>query len=97
MPKSVLRAVLGRMQFTLHATRRTPHGASRLVQAMSAWLVKTRRGPSRHNRHARVYGHTSHAYSEDTPPRARQNSLVAAYAENAASPPFLLGENDASN
>ena len=41
--KSVLRAVLGRMQFTLHATRRAPHGASRLVQAMSAWSVKTRR------------------------------------------------------
>ena len=30
-PKSVLRAVLGRMQFTLHATHRTPHGASRLA------------------------------------------------------------------
>ena len=40
VPKSGLRAVLGRMQFALHATRRTPHGASRLVQAMSAWLVK---------------------------------------------------------
>ena len=25
---------------TLHATRRTPHGASRLVQAISAWSVK---------------------------------------------------------
>ena len=37
MPKSVLQADLGKMQFTLHATRRTPHGASRLVQAMSAW------------------------------------------------------------
>ena len=24
--------------FTLHATRRTPHGASRLVQTMPAWL-----------------------------------------------------------
>ena len=44
----VLRAILGRMQFTLHATRQTRHGASRLVQAMSAWLVKTRRAPSRH-------------------------------------------------
>ena len=33
VPKSVLRAVLGRMQFTLRAARRTPHGASRLVQA----------------------------------------------------------------
>ena len=43
------------MQFTLHATRRTPHGASHLVQAMSAWLGKTRRAPSRHIRDARVY------------------------------------------
>ena len=47
VPKSVVQAVLGRMRFTLHATRRTPHGASRLVQAMHAWLVKTRRAPSR--------------------------------------------------
>ena len=28
------------MQLTLHATRRTPHGASRLVQAMSVWSAK---------------------------------------------------------
>ena len=50
------------MQFTLHATRRrTPHGASRLVQAMSAWLAKTRRAPSRHSRDARVNGHTTTA------------------------------------
>ena len=61
VPKSVLRAVLGRMQFTLHATRRTAHGASRLVQAMSAWLMKTRRAPSRHSRDARIYGHTTTA------------------------------------
>ena len=61
MPKYVLRAVLGRMQFALHATRRTPHGASRLVQAMSAWLVKTRRAPSRHSRDASVYGHATMA------------------------------------
>ena len=40
VPKSVLRAVLGRTQLALHATRRTPHGASRLVQALFAWLVK---------------------------------------------------------
>ena len=69
VPKSVLRAGLGRMQFTLHGTRRTPHGASRLVQAMSAWLVKTRRAPSRHSRDARVYGHTTTAMHElSTPP-----------------------------
>ena len=75
MPKSVLRAVLGRMQFTLHATRRTTHGASRLVQAMSAWLVKTRRAPSRHGRDARVYSLTTtamHKLSTPPPPaRAR--------------------------
>ena len=59
--KSFLRAVLGRMQFTLHAIRRTPHGASRLVQAMSAWLMKTRRAPFRHSGDARVYGHTTTA------------------------------------
>ena len=60
-PKSVVQVVLGRMQFTLHATRRTPHGVSRLVQAMSAWLVKTRRFPCRHSREVRVYGHMTTA------------------------------------
>ena len=73
VPKSVLRAVLGRMQFTLHATRRTPHGASRLVQAMSACLVKTRRAPSRRSRDARLFGHTTttmHILSTSPPPPA---------------------------
>ena len=65
------------MQLTLHATtRRTPHGASRLVQAMSSCLVKTRRTPSRHSRDARVYtlwsydyGHAQTEYnSADYPP-----------------------------
>ena len=49
------------MQPTLQATRRTPHGALRLVQAMSAWLVKTRHAPSRRSRDARVYGYTTTA------------------------------------
>ena len=31
---------LSRMQLTLHATRRTPHGSSRLLHAMSAWSLK---------------------------------------------------------
>ena len=53
------------MQLTLHATHPTPHGASRLVQAMSAWWVKTRRPPSRHCRDARVYGHTTTAIHEN--------------------------------
>ena len=34
--KSASRTLLSGMQLTLHATRPTPHGASRLVQAMSA-------------------------------------------------------------
>ena len=57
--KSASKTVLNRMQFTLHATRPTPHGASRLVQAICAWSVKIRRGPSRHCTDARVYGHTT--------------------------------------
>ena len=69
MPKSVLRTVFGKMQFTLHATCRTPHGDSRLVQATSAWLVNTRRAPSRHSREARDYGHTTTAMHKlSTPP-----------------------------
>ena len=69
MPKSIFRAGLARMQFTLHATRRGHHGASRLVQAMSAWLVKTRRVTSRHGKDARVCGHTTTAMHKlSTPP-----------------------------
>ena len=69
VPKSVLRAVLGRMQFILHATRRTPLGASRLAHAMSDWLRKIRRAPSPHGRDAMVYGHTTTAtHKLSTPP-----------------------------
>ena len=38
---------------------RTPRSASRLVQAMSAWSVKTRSAPFRQCRDARVYGLTT--------------------------------------
>ena len=71
MCKSASHAVLSRMQLTLHATRRTPHGASQgLVQTMPAWSVKTRRAPSRHRRDARVHGYTTTAMRdiEYTPP-----------------------------
>ena len=57
------------MRFTLHATRRTPHGASRLEQAMSAWLEKTRRALSRHRKDVRVYGHTTTAKLSTPPPQ----------------------------
>ena len=56
-----MKAFFSRMQLTLHTTRPTPHGASRLVQEMSAWSVKTRRAPSRHRRDARLYGHRNTA------------------------------------
>ena len=76
MPKSVLQEVLGRMQFALHGTRRAPHGASRLVQAMSAWLVKTRRASSWHSRDARVYGHTTTAMHKLSTPRPLQTLRI---------------------
>ena len=64
MCKSASPAVLSRIQLTLHAARRTPQGASRLVQEISAWSVKTRHAPSRHCRDARGYGHTTTAMNE---------------------------------
>ena len=66
--KSASQGVLCRMQLTLHATRRTPHGASHLVQAMSTWRVKTRRAPSRHCRDAMVYGRTTSAMHDNEYP-----------------------------
>ena len=77
MQKSVFRAVLERIQFILDAPRRTPHGASRLVQAMSAWLVQTRRAPSRHSREARVYGRTTTAVHKlSTHPTVRSHACM---------------------
>ena len=40
--KSASQAVFGKIQLTLLATRQTPNNASRLVQCLSASLVKTR-------------------------------------------------------
>ena len=49
--KSASLVALSRMPLILRATRRTPHGPSRLVHAMSdAWSVKARLAPSRHGR-----------------------------------------------
>ena len=54
---------------THHHPIHPPPGASRLVQATSACSVKTRRGPSRHCRDARVNSHTTTAiYDGSTPP-----------------------------
>ena len=40
--------LLASVRLTLHATRRTPYGASRWVHAIYAWWVTTRRASSRH-------------------------------------------------
>ena len=75
--KSVLRSVPGRMHFTLHVVRRTPHGASRFAQTMSAWLVKPRRSPSRHSMDAQANGHRTtvmHKLSTPPPPLPLQAS-----------------------
>ena len=60
------------MQLALHATRQTPHGASRLVQAMFALSVKSRGAPSQGCRDARVCGHATMAMHDmSTPPLGR--------------------------
>ncbi|CAN0595121.1 unnamed protein product, partial [Laminaria digitata] len=64
-------------QPTLHAPRRTPHGTSRLVRAMSAWSMKTRRAPPRHCRDERVYGYTTtamHDFEYTAPPSPQPHS-----------------------
>ena len=46
---------------------------------MSAWLVKTRRSPSRYGRGARVHGHTTtatHKLSTPPPPKKKMRGLV---------------------
>ena len=74
LPKSVLRAVL----------------ALRLVQAMSAWLVKTRRAPSRHSRDARVYGHYDYGHAQtQSPPHPAPPSPRIFHARSRNRPPTL--------
>ena len=63
--KVASQAAIGRMQLILHATRRTPPGASHLVLAMPARSVKTQRVPSIHCRDARVCGHTTTAMHDN--------------------------------
>ena len=90
------KALRRRMQLTLfHATRPTPHGASRSAQAKSAWSVKTRRAPSRHCRESRVYGHATTVIlsigHEYTPPRRVEDSK--AVPRNSRSRIFVAAVN----
>ena len=67
-PRSASQTASSIMHLTLLATRRTPHCAPRLVQAMPAWSVRTRRPPSRHRSDLRVYGHVTTAVHGTPPP-----------------------------
>ena len=97
-------AILSRMQLALHATRRTPDGASCLVLAMpAAWSVKTRRAPSRQCRDARVYGHTTTAMHDNeftplpsaaTPPALSKHLLFCYFAPRKALPPSRTYHSD---
>ena len=87
--KSASQAVLSKMQLTLHETPRPPHGPSRLVQAMSAWSVKTRNA---HCRDARVYtiwshyyGHAQTKFTPPPPPLPLSLPLLSSHP-----PPFAL-------
>ena len=48
---------------------------------MSAWLVKTRRAPSRHSRGARVYGHTTTAMHKLSTPPPPPSSVLPTLVE----------------
>lgn len=67
---------LARIQLTLHATRLTPNGTSRLVQAIAAWLEEAQRAPSPHSRVARFYVRSydyGYARYEYAPPLYRED------------------------
>ena len=70
--KSASQAILSRIRLTLHATCRTTHGVSPLVQTMPAWSVKTRHAPSWHCKDARTYDYTTTAMHDmGAPPLLR--------------------------
>ena len=78
VPKSASQTVLSKVLITLHATRRTPHGGSRLLDATFAWSVKTRPAPSRIRRDASFYCHMTtgmHDNEYPPPPKLRQLHL----------------------
>ena len=80
------------MQLTLHATCATPHGVSHLVQAMSAWSVKTPRAPSQQCGDARVCGHTTTAMHDmSTPPLAVSRTTTAVH--DMSTPPLAVSTN----
>ena len=68
------------MYLTLCVARGTPRGASRLVQAMSAWSMNARRAPFQHCKDGRVYGHTTTAMHDMRTPSPLPATPTAAVA-----------------
>ena len=69
------------MRLTLHATRRTPHGASRLVQAIPTRSVNTRRATSWHYSYAKIYRHKNTAkHDMSTNPPALATASADCYS-----------------
>ena len=95
VPNSLARAVLWfDAGVTLHATRREHLTARFALDASdaSAWLVKTRRAPSRRSRDARVYGHATTAMHKlSTPPLPVEEGDMAKKHFNGLGP--SLGGN----
>ena len=85
VPQSTSLTVLSNELLTLQAIRRTSHGASRLLDAMFAWSVKSRPAPSRIRRDANVYGHmtTGMHDNECTKIRARNKYLGTSSKQKA--------------
>ena len=69
---------------------------ARLVQAMSAWSVKSRRSPSRQSRDARVYGHATTATHEMSTPFPQTVSPTNALHCKLVSSPLSACETDNS-
>ena len=92
MPMSVLRAALGRMRFTLHATRRTPHGASRLAQE-NVCLVGEKPDVLRPGIVGmRVNDHTTTAMHKlSTPPPKKNKQTNQLILHNKNDTPMILG------
>ena len=93
--KSASHAVLSKMKLTLHAIRRTPHGASRLVLATSAWSVETRRAPSGHRR-TRVYGQTTTAMHDNEYTVLPNADPSNAFPTPTSSPKWLIDRTNSS-
>ena len=83
---AVSRLAMKATQLPLYATRPAPHGASRLVQAMSTWSVKKRRARPRHCRDARIYGHTTTTmHGKEYPPHPLPPTSVVVGFTNSLS------------